>query len=694
MQGKSYHYNLTTTLAKKYSHSTYLASSLEESEQQVVVITFSPSLCSSLHKRKAFLQKAQRLKELQHSHILPLLDAGIEGGRPFVVRNYLPNGSLRSYLKQHSPKQLEPSEALNIILQVGEALTCAHQQNIFHGNLKPENILFDANGKALLTDFTLVSSADVMVRDQISQEYGFCCMAPEQLSGTWDARSDQYAIGYLTYELLTGQGPFATQTLTTMMGNQTHEPLPLPEEVANRFPTLNAALLKTLAKEPNERFFDFSLFLEVIRSILSLQPAPTLLGSTTSHNWNATSHSAHPSKPYATSSSSRSVASPCPKPKTSQESASSNAEQDLAEPVIASTEFSVHTPEAANPFYDLCYHPLADLSSTHFSLEQEKNESSTNHQEKTDEIEVKDIILPLSNLNERDISLKRHKKRNRRETLWLVLFGFLIVTFAITAWNYKTAFLPVKKNAHDMLVYQKLTQATVQSLVLRTNPTAATKKIEPTCMALFTSPRVFNTSGNRCNASNTGTTPAQVPSNSIPPTIQPTMPSPSATSTSYHPTSSSSSNPTPTPTPTPTPIPQTTTIDDSVVGTGLNQFNYAGNGWGHCTNGCGGNPPDAYDGSNSWDNTAGDYVTISFTGIQIKFYDVEGSGNGIAAISLDGGNEMMVDSYRAQEAGDQLLWTSPTLPAGTHTFKLRVTGNKDANSTNTYIIVDRVDILS
>ena len=89
-----------------------------------------------------------------------------------------------------------------------------------------------------------------------------------------------------------------------------------------------------------------------------------------------------------------------------------------------------------------------------------------------------------------------------------------------------------------------------------------------------------------------------------------------------------------------------------------------------------GNPPDAYDGSNSWDNATGDYVTFTFTGVQIKFYGVLNTLHGIGAVSLDGGSETMIDYYSAKRLADQLMWTSPMLPAGTHTFKLRVTGTK------------------
>jgi len=151
-----------------------------------------------------------------------------------------------------------------------------------------------------------------------------------------------------------------------------------------------------------------------------------------------------------------------------------------------------------------------------------------------------------------------------------------------------------------------------------------------------------------------------------------------------------------TPTPTPRSI-QTTVVDDSVLGTGPNQFNYVGNGWKHCTGGCDGNPPvpsNTYDGSNSWDNSLNDYVTIAFNGTQIKFYGVVGPPHGISAVSIDGGSETMVDFYSPTEAGDTLLYTSPVLPSGQHTLEVRVTGQQSSQATWNGINPDRVDIIS
>ncbi|MBX3085981.1 MAG: hypothetical protein KF716_30375 [Anaerolineae bacterium] len=132
------------------------------------------------------------------------------------------------------------------------------------------------------------------------------------------------------------------------------------------------------------------------------------------------------------------------------------------------------------------------------------------------------------------------------------------------------------------------------------------------------------------------------------------------------------------------------TVDDSVIGTAAQQFNYIGTHWEHCTN-CGQNVG-AYGSSNSWNATPDESLTIAFTGTQIDFYGVLGPSNGVAAVSVDGGAEVLVDFYAAQTTGDQLLWTSKELEAGKHTFTLRITGTHSAASKGNYIAPDRVDL--
>jgi hypothetical protein len=134
-------------------------------------------------------------------------------------------------------------------------------------------------------------------------------------------------------------------------------------------------------------------------------------------------------------------------------------------------------------------------------------------------------------------------------------------------------------------------------------------------------------------------------------------------------------------------------IDDTVAGSGTDEFNYIGTGWGHCSNGCGNDPSGLFDGSNSWDETTNDSVTVVFTGTQFNLYGVQDTINGIGAVSIDGGAETNVDFYGSVRKGNVLMWTSPVLSEGTHTFKLRVTGTANPASSATCLVVDRATVL-
>jgi len=140
------------------------------------------------------------------------------------------------------------------------------------------------------------------------------------------------------------------------------------------------------------------------------------------------------------------------------------------------------------------------------------------------------------------------------------------------------------------------------------------------------------------------------------------------------------------------------TIDDSWAGPAADEFNYVGSGWGHCSGGCGGDTTGLYDGSNSWDSKVNDYTTVLFSGTQFNFYGVQDTINGIGAVSIDGGAETDIDFYASARKGNVLLWTSPVLTEGMHTFKLRVTGMANtATNLNTNcpacVVVDRATIV-
>jgi endo-1,4-beta-xylanase len=131
-----------------------------------------------------------------------------------------------------------------------------------------------------------------------------------------------------------------------------------------------------------------------------------------------------------------------------------------------------------------------------------------------------------------------------------------------------------------------------------------------------------------------------------------------------------------------------TTINDNVTGTGTNQFNYSGS-WGFDSTSC----PTCFNSDNHYSRTSGNTYQVSFNGTQIKLYTSRGSNNGIAAVRIDSGAETNIDLFSTvSNVGNQLVFTSPTLTRGAHTLRVRVTGTKNASSSNFYVSADRVDI--
>ncbi len=111
-------------------------------------VQLSPQQC------RQFLQEVRLLKKLKHPHILSILDAGFYEGFPYIISEYAAHGSLGDYL-QHQSSRLPLEESLKILSHIGQALHYAHQHQVIHRNLKANNILFNASGKALLADFGL-----------------------------------------------------------------------------------------------------------------------------------------------------------------------------------------------------------------------------------------------------------------------------------------------------------------------------------------------------------------------------------------------------------------------------------------------------------------------------------------------------------------------------------------------------------
>src|SRR6266566_319055 len=213
---------------------------------------------------RQFLSEVQVLVSLKHPNIVPVIDGDLERGTPFLVMDYPLYNSLRDYHPQGDPHQY--SNIAFYIVQVAEALYYAHRQNILHRNIKPESILLGVNQDALLTNFRIPIIAHHMQRFTVQSIY----TAPEQRTNQVFPASDQYALGAVVYEFLTGEQP-TDITLSSIEAASRHDTI-YPSVLRAKHHTISIAiekvLLKALAKEPGSRYTSVLEFANALNDAL------------------------------------------------------------------------------------------------------------------------------------------------------------------------------------------------------------------------------------------------------------------------------------------------------------------------------------------------------------------------------------------------------------------------------------------
>ncbi len=265
-------YCLTQELSHKKSRHTYLGYARQTAQPQLVIKLFDPECVISDQTRGQLF--ADMLLSLKHPHIVPLVDMAIKQGKPYVVSEYRAHGSLGQRLARLSSEGMGWLEAMNIVIQIGQALCEAHAHGIIHGNLKPENVFYSTNSEVQLTDFSLTSFIDVAKLDYKSDLATIPYMAPEQFMGTTDQQSDQYSLACLAYELITGRPPFDAASFSLMWGkHRTENAVSLVNAVPEVPMSIDLAVLKALAKKPQERYKDVETFVVALERGLSTQVA-------------------------------------------------------------------------------------------------------------------------------------------------------------------------------------------------------------------------------------------------------------------------------------------------------------------------------------------------------------------------------------------------------------------------------------
>src|SRR4051812_8977890 len=234
----------------------YLAHDLRH-DRNVAIKVLRPELAAVIGAER-FLREIKTIATLQHPHILGLIDSGEVNGTAYYVMPLVEGESLRDRLRRE--KQLPIADALRLAAEVAAALDYAHRHGVIHRDIKPENVMLH-DGSALVADFGIalaVSSAGGNRMTETGMSLGTPhYMSPEQAMGEREitARSDVYALGVMTYEMLLGEPPFTGPTAQAIVAKViTAEPAGLTAQRRSVPAAVEDAVLTALAKLPADRF--------------------------------------------------------------------------------------------------------------------------------------------------------------------------------------------------------------------------------------------------------------------------------------------------------------------------------------------------------------------------------------------------------------------------------------------------------
>ena len=215
--------------------------------REVAIKVLDTAAAADANLRRMFVKEARSLAQLSHANIVSVYDVGEVDNLPYIVMEHLAGGSLKARIERTGP--LKAGDAVRIAIEIANGLTFAHSKGIIHADLKPSNILFDANDHAKIADFGIARTPK---EDGSTPELYATAMyvAPERVEGKQaSVQSDVYGLGLVLYEMLVGKPPFTSTSAGVLMRDHVvRMPVP-PSHLRPSLPKeLDTIVLKALAK--------------------------------------------------------------------------------------------------------------------------------------------------------------------------------------------------------------------------------------------------------------------------------------------------------------------------------------------------------------------------------------------------------------------------------------------------------------
>jgi eukaryotic-like serine/threonine-protein kinase len=249
-------------------------------DRPVAVKVMHREMSEQADQLERFRQEARAVAKISHPNVVAVIDAGEDGGHPYIVFEYVEGETLKQRINRVGA--LDPQEALAYAIEVARGLTVAHARNMVHRDIKPQNVLIDSEGRAKLTDFGISRQLEQDGMTATGRVLGTTdYVAPEQAMGhPVDQRSDIYSLGVVLYEMLIGQVPFHADSQVGVAMKHVNEELP---DVQQRRPEVSAAAAlvveRATTKDPDQRYQRVGELIDDLSTALEVEAARA--GSTT-----------------------------------------------------------------------------------------------------------------------------------------------------------------------------------------------------------------------------------------------------------------------------------------------------------------------------------------------------------------------------------------------------------------------------